>query len=197
MILLAPFIHPSAEISAQAEIGAGTRIWAQAQVREYAIIGERCTIGKGVYIDSRVRIGSNVKIQNNVSLFEGVSVDDGVFIGPHVCFTNDMFPRAINLDGTLKSAYDWEITSTHVGYGASLGAGTVVRCGVSIGRFALIGSGSVVTRDVAPHALVVGNPARPRGYVCQCAYRLEHVREERSRLLGFCPRCEREYDITP
>jgi UDP-2-acetamido-3-amino-2,3-dideoxy-glucuronate N-acetyltransferase len=197
MILLAPYIHPTAEISAQAQIGAGTRIWAQAQVREYAIIGDRCNIGKGVYVDTHVRIGSNVKIQNNVSLFEGVTVEDGVFIGPHVCFTNDMFPRAINLDGTLKNAEDWEITPTLVGYGASLGAGTVVRCGVTIGRFALVGAGSVVTRDVAPHALVVGNPARPRGYVCECAYQLERVREVDGRLMGYCPRCNREYDITP
>ncbi len=197
MILLAPYIHPTAEISAQAQIGAGTRIWAQAQVREFAIVGDRCNIGKGVYIDTHVRIGSNVKIQNNVSIFEGVTVEDGVFIGPHVCFTNDMFPRAINLDGTLKSAEDWEVTATQVGYGASLGAGTIVRCGVSIGRFALVGAGSVVTRDVAPHALVVGNPARPRGYVCECAYQLERVREENGRLLGYCPRCGRDYDITP
>ncbi|MGH2505256.1 MAG: acyltransferase [Ktedonobacterales bacterium] len=197
MILLAPYIHPSAEISAQAQIGAGTRIWAQVQIREFAIIGDRCNIGKGVYIDTHVRIGSNVKIQNNVSVFEGVTVEDGVFIGPHVCFTNDMFPRAINLDGTVKGPQDWEITATTVGYGASLGAGTIVRCGVAIGRFALVGAGSVVTRDVAPHALVMGNPARPRGYVCQCAYQLEHVREENGRLIGFCPRCNRDYDITP
>jgi acetyltransferase-like isoleucine patch superfamily enzyme len=197
MILLAPYIHPTAEISAQAQIGAGTRIWAQAQVREFAVIGDRCNIGKGVYVDTHVRIGSNVKIQNNVSLFEGVTIDDGVFIGPHVCFTNDMFPRAINLDGTVKGPQDWEITATTVGYGASLGAGTVVRCGVAIGRFALVGAGSVVTRDVAPHALVMGNPARPRGYVCECAYQLERVREEDGHLIGYCPRCERDYDITP
>lgn len=197
MILLAPHIHPTAEISAQAQVGAGTRIWAYAQVREFAIIGERCNIGKGVYVDTRVRVGSNVKIQNNASLFEGVTVEDGVFIGPHVCFTNDMFPRAINLDGSLKSAHDWDVTATTVEYGASLGAGAIVRCGITIGRFALVGAGSVVTRDVAPHELVVGNPARARGYVCQCAYQLERVREENDRLLGYCPRCGREYDITP
>lgn len=197
MSLMAPYIHPTAEVSAQAEIGPGTRIWANAQIREFAVIGSRCNIGKGVYVDTHVTVGSNVKIQNYVSLFEGVTLEDGVFVGPHVCFTNDMFPRAINLDGTLKDAEDWEITRTQVGYGASLGAGTVVRCGVTIGRFALIGAGSVVTHDVGPHVLVVGNPARARGYVCQCAYQLERVREENGRLIGYCPRCGREYDITP
>ncbi len=197
MSLMAPYIHPTAEVSAQAEIGVGTRIWANAQIREFAVIGDRCIIGKGAYIDMRVIIGSNVKIENYVSMFEGVTLEDGVFVGPHVCFTNDMFPRAINVDGTLKGPEDWEITPTQVGYGASLGAGTVVRCGVTIGRFALIGAGSVVTRDVGPHVLAVGNPARARGYVCKCAYQLERVREENGRLIGYCLHCEREYDITP
>lgn len=193
----APAIHPTAGISQQAQIGSDTRVWAYAQVREYAVIGDHCNIGKGVYIDSHVYIGSNVKIQNNVSVFEGVTIADGVFIGPHVCFTNDMFPRAINLDGTLKGPEDWLITPTTVEYGASIGAGSVVRCGVTIGRFALIGAGSVVTRDVAAHALVAGTPARQRGYVCRCAYGLERVHEEDGRLLGFCPRCDLVRDITP
>jgi len=197
MILLAPYIHPTAEISAQAQIGAGTRIAAQSQVREFAIVGERCDIGKGVFIDSHVRIGSNVKIQNYVSLYEGITIDDGVFIGPQVCFTNDLFPRAVNLDGTVKSIHDWDVTTTHIEYGVSVEGGAVVRCGVSIGRFALVTTGAVVTRDVPPHALVVGNPARPQGYVCQCAFPLERVRVRDGRRLGFCARCDREYDITP
>src|SRR5215469_3368081 len=117
----APIIHPTAGISEQATIGAGTRVWAYAQVREYAVVGDHCHIGKGVYIDARVSIGSNVKIQNNVSIYEGVTIADGVFIGPNVCFTNDMYPRAINLDGTLKSANDWQITPAIVEYGASIG----------------------------------------------------------------------------
>lgn len=182
-------IHPTAEVSPEASVGRGTRIWRQAHIREHALIGEHCNIGKGVYVDAHVCIGSNVKIQNHVSIFEGVTLEDGVFVGPHVCFTNDMFPRAITPDGRLKSAEDWTITPTLVKYGASLGAGAVIRCGVTIGRFALVGAGAVVTRDVPPHTLVFGNPARPRGFVCHCARLLEDVREEPEKLSGLCPAC--------
>lgn len=189
------FIDATAAVSPEAELGAGTRIWREAQVREGAHIGENCNIGKGVYIDARVRIGSRVKIQNYASIFEGVTLEDGVFIGPHVCFTNDLFPRAINVEGGLKSADDWHISVTLVKYGASIGAGSVVRCGITIGEFALVGAGSVVTRDVPPHGLVVGNPARLRGYVCRCARPLSQVRERDGELLGWCETCGREYRI--
>lgn len=183
------YVHPTAEVSSDAHVGNGTRIWRQAHVREDASIGETCNIGKGVYVDAHVRIGSNVKIQNHVSIFEGVTIEDGVFIGPHVCFTNDMLPRAITPDGNLKSADDWEITPTLVKYGASLGAGSIIVCGITIGEFALVGAGSVVTRNVPPHALVFGNPARQRGYVCHCARRLSHLKEEQGRLTGQCEVC--------
>lgn len=183
------YIHPTAEVSPEASVGRGTRIWRQAHIREHALIGEYCNIGKGVYVDAHVCIGSNVKIQNHVSVFEGVTLEDGVFVGPHVCFTNDLFPRAITPDGKLKSAEDWVITPTLVKYGASLGAGSVIRCGVTIGRFALIGAGAVVTRDVLPHTLVFGNPARPHGFVCYCARLLEDVQEEPDKLSGQCPVC--------
>src|SRR5215469_4998298 len=171
-------IHPSAEVSASARVGAGTRIWSHAQVREHASIGEECNIGKGVYIDAHVQIGARVKIQNYASVFEGVTLEDGVFVGPHVCFTNDMLPRAITPDGKLKSIADWEITPTLVKYGASIGAGSIIICGITIGEFALIGAGSVVTRDVLPHRLVFGNPAKLHGYVCRCARRLSKVEEQ-------------------
>ncbi len=185
------YIHPLAEVEANVQIGVGTRIWRQAHIRSFACVGEQCNIGKGVYIESRVSIGSRVKIQNHASLFEGVTVEDGVFIGPHVCFTNDMYPRAITPEGHLKSADDWDIVPTYVKYGASIGAGSVIICGVTIGEFALIGAGSVVTRDVASHALVIGNPARFCGYVCHCARRLTNVQthDDTGELSGWCKAC--------
>ena len=183
------YIHPTADVSPDAHIGAGTRIWRQAHVREHAHIGETCNIGKGVYIDTHVHIGSNAKIQNHASLFEGLTLEDGVFVGPHVCFTNDVLPRAITPDGKLKSADDWVITPTLVKYGASIGAGSIIICGITIGEFALIGAGSVVTRDVPPHALVFGNPARQHGYVCRCAHKLADVIEQNGLLIGRCEIC--------
>ncbi|MGZ3610250.1 MAG: acyltransferase [Ktedonobacteraceae bacterium] len=185
------FIHPTAEVSATAQIGAGTRIWGQVHVREHAKIGETCNIGKGVYIDRHVQIGSNTKIQNHASLFEGLTLEDGVFIGPHVCFTNDLLPRAITPDGKLKSADDWIITPTLVKYGASIGAGSIIVCGITIGEFALIGAGSVVTRDIPPHTLAFGNPARQHGYVCHCARKLSDVFERNNHLTGRCEKCGR------
>jgi len=190
------YVHPTAEVSNEAQIGAGTKIWRQAHIREHAHIGETCNIGKGVYIDAHVRIGSCVKIQNHASIFEGVTLEDGVFVGPHVCFTNDLIPRAITPEGKLKSADEWEITPTLVQYGASIGAGAVILCGITIGSFALIGAGAVVTRDVPPHALVFGNPARQHGYVCRCARRLTNVRMQDHELLGWCETCGLECHIS-
>src|SRR5260221_8291401 len=187
------YVHPSAEVSPNAHIGAGTRIWRQVQVREHASIGETCNIGKGVYIDVHVHVGSRVKIQNHVSVFEGVTLEDGVFVGPHVCFTNDLLPRAITPDGKLKGVEDWEVTPTLVKYGASIGAGAVILCGVTIGEFALVGAGSMVTRDAPPHALVFGNPARQHGYLSRCARRLADVHEQDGKLVGQCETCGQVY----
>jgi acetyltransferase-like isoleucine patch superfamily enzyme len=190
-----PYIHPAAEVSSEARIGAGTRIWRLAAVRAGASVGEECNIGQGTYIDAHVTIGSRVKIQNYCSLFEGLAVEDGVFIGPHVCFTNDLFPRAITPEGRLKGAEDWEVAPTLVCCGASIGAGSVIRCGVTIGRFALIGAGAVVTHDVPAHALVFGNPARQQGWACSCARRLSDLREEDGRLVGVCATCGQRNDL--
>ena len=189
------YVHPTAEVAENATVGEGTRIWRHAHVREQSSIGESCNIGKGVYVDAHVHIGSRVKIQNNVSLFEGLTVEDGVFIGPHVCFTNDLAPRAITPDGKLKNTEEWIITPTLVKYGASIGAGSVIVCGVTIGSFALVGAGSVVTRDVPAYGLVFGNPARLQGYVCRSAHRLTDVHEQEGTLIGWCPICKQECRI--
>lgn len=181
-------IHPTADVAPDAAIGPGTSIWNQAQVREEARIGARCIIGKNVYVDTGVVIGDDVKVQNNVSLFHGVTIEDGVFIGPHVCFTNDRVPRAVNPDGSLKTDADWEVSPTLVRYGAALGANATILPGVTIGRWAMVGSGSVVTRDVADHELVAGNPARRLGSACPCGQPLRDD-DDGAEFTGACPRC--------
>ena len=161
-------IHHTADVAPEARIGPGTRIWHQAQVREGAVVGAQCNIGKGVYIDRDVVVGNRVKIQNRASLYRGVTVEDNVYIGPHVSFTNDRYPRAVNPDGTPKGDGDWSPEPTLVREGASIGAGAVILPGITIGRWALVGAGAVVTTDVPDQALVTGNPARATGYVCVC-----------------------------
>ena len=180
-------VHPSAEVSADAVIGSGSSIWNQAQVRERARIGERCIIGKNVYVDTDVVIGDDCKVQNNVSLFHGVTVEDGVFIGPHVCFTNDRVPRAINRDGSQKTDADWEVTPILVRRGAAIGANSTILPGVTIGGWAMVGAGSVVTRDVGDHELVAGNPASRIGSACPCGQPLRDV--DGAAFEGACPRC--------
>lgn len=161
-------VHPTADVDDRATVGPGTTIWHECQVRAGAVIGRECVLGKGVYVDEGVRVGDRVKLQNGVSLFQGVVLEDGVFCGPHVAFTNDLRPRAVNPDGSLKVAHDWTVQSTLVRSGASIGANATVRCGITIGRWAMAGAGAVITRDVPDHALVVGTPARLVGYVCAC-----------------------------
>ena len=159
--------HKSAFVESS-YIGKNTRIWHNAHIRKSAKIGSDCVIGKNVYIDRNVTIGNKVKIQNNASIYEGVAIGDGVFVGPHVCFTNDKSPRAINPEGKLICGSDWKIQKTIVKEGVSIGANSTIVCGITIGKFAMMGAGSVVTKNVSDYALVYGNPAKFRGYVCKC-----------------------------
>lgn len=183
-------IHPTADVSPRANISPGTSIWNQSQVREDSQIGCNCIFGKDVYIDFGVQIGDDVKIQNGVSVYHGVTIESGVFVGPGAIFTNDKKPRAINPDGSIKGNDDWVVSPTLICYGASIGAGAVI-LPVRVGRFAMIGSGSVVTKDVPDHALVVGNPAHIIGYVCKCGERLT----EESKGNYTCPACHATYQF--
>jgi UDP-2-acetamido-3-amino-2,3-dideoxy-glucuronate N-acetyltransferase len=182
-------IHASADVADEAEIGAGTAIWHQAQVRGGAIIGSNCILGKGVYVDAGVTIGENVKIQNYVSIYHGVVIEDGVFCGPHCVFTNDKMPRAVNPDGSLKRDDDWTVSKTFVRQGASIGANATIVCGVTIGCWAMIGSGAVVTRDVPDYGLAWGNPARLHGFVCRCGSRLKEQEAGETQVMACCPVC--------
>lgn len=158
------YIDERAYVEDGAKIGEGTKIWVNSQVRSGAVIGKNCIISKDTYIDASVRIGDNVKIQNGVSVYHGVTVEDDVFIGPNAAFTNDFYPRAFNSD--------FPVRETLIKKGASIGANATVVCGNTLGEYCMVGAGAVVTRDVPPYSLAVGNPARIVGKVCRCGNRL-------------------------
>lgn len=156
------YIDKTANVSPDAKIGDGTKIWINSQVREGAVIGENCVISKDTYIDKNVHIGNGVKIQNGVSVYDGVTLEDEVFIGPNAAFTNDKFPRSFNRE--------WHVIPTLVKRGASIGSNSTIICGITIGEYAMIGAGSVVTRDVEPYTLSLGNPAKFKHYICKCGH---------------------------
>jgi acetyltransferase-like isoleucine patch superfamily enzyme len=162
------FVHPTALVETK-EIGEGTRVWAFGHVMEGVRIGKNCNIGDHCFIESGVLIGDNVTIKNGNMLWEGVTIQDGVFVGPHVFFTNDRYPRSRGLPQARSRHSDraW-LLPTLVEQGASLGAGAALLAGITIGEYAMVGLGAVVTEDVSPYALVRGNPARVSGWVCQC-----------------------------
>lgn len=171
------FVHESSYVDAPCSIGAGTKIWHFCHVMKDAVIGRGCNLGQNVLVSPGVRLGDNVKVQNNVSIYTGVECEDDVFLGPSMVFTNVTNPRShVNRKEEYKR--------TLVERGASIGANATVVCGVTIGRYAFIGAGSVVTRDVPPYALVYGVPARHRGWMCQCGIELEV--EEAAATCGAC-----------
>ena len=180
-----PFtIHESSYVDEPCTIGNGTRIWHFCHIMAHATIGERCSIGQNVVVASRVRIGNNVKIQNNVSIYEGVELEDDVFCGPSMVFTNVVTPRS----GTPRNR-PTDYHRTLVKRGASIGANATIVCGVTIGEFAFIGAGSVITRDVPAYALVYGNPGRIHGYACECGVGLAVAGDT-----CVCAECGRRYE---
>jgi len=185
-------IHSSAEVSEKAKIGENTAIWNHTQIRENSEIGDGCNISKNVYIDFGVKIGNNVKIQNNVSVYNGVTIEDDVFLGPSMVFTNDLYPRS----------FIWEenqVMRTLVKRGASIGANATIICGDRvIGKYAMVAAGSVVTKNIPDHGLVVGNPARLVGFVCKCGRKAEKVDEniEKSVIVMKCNHCNEEFEIS-
>jgi UDP-2-acetamido-3-amino-2,3-dideoxy-glucuronate N-acetyltransferase len=175
------FVHESSFVDAGATIGAGSKIWHFCHVMPGAVIGERCNLGQNVVVMSGVRLGNNVKVQNNVSLYEGVILEDDVFCGPSCVFTNVVNPRA---HVTRKHEY----RATLVRKGTSIGANATIVCGVTLGEYAFIGAGAVVTSDVPAFALMVGVPARRVGWMCQCGERLR-IRDG----AGRCVACGTSY----
>lgn len=177
------FVHESSYVDEGCSIGAGTRIWHFSHIMKGCVIGEKCNIGQNVVISPGVVLGNGVKIQNNVSVYTGVVCEDGVFLGPSCVFTNVINPRAFI---ERKNEY----RKTIIRRGASIGANATIVCGHDIGRYAFVGAGAVVTKNVPDYAMVYGSPARIRGYVCQCGEKL-HFSEGRA----VCAACGKKYDM--
>jgi len=177
------FVHESAYVDEGAKIGKGTKVWHFCHVMPGAVIGERSSLGQNVVVMSGTKIGDNVKIQNNVSIYEGVELEDDVFCGPSMVFTNVINPRS---HVSRKSEYK----RTLVRRGSSIGANATIVCGVTLGEYSFVGAGAVVTTDVEPYAMMVGVPARRRGWMCQCGERLPDSG------VGTCAACGTSYAKT-
>lgn len=175
------FVHESSYVDDGARIGAGTKIWHFCHVMPGAVIGERCNLGQNVVVMGGTRLGNNVKVQNNVSIYEGVEIEDDVFCGPSMVFTNVINPRS-------AVSRKHEYRRTLVRRGASIGANATIVCGATLGEYAFVGAGAVVTRDVLPFALVTGVPARRVGWMCRCGERLPDAGAAR------CAACGTEYE---
>ena len=178
------FTHETAVIDMPCEIGSGTKIWHFSHIMKNARLGENCNIGQNVMIAPEVVLGNNVKVQNNVSIYTGVNCEDEVFLGPSVVFTNIINPRsAINRRN--------EYVKTRIGKGASIGANATIVCGNNIGAYALVGAGAVITKEILPYALVVGNPAKQIGWVSEYGHRLEF----NSNHVAICKESKQEYNL--
>ena len=180
-----PFIHESAYVDEGATVGDGTRIWHFCHVMPGAVIGNRCSLGQNVVVMNGTRLGNNVKVQNNVSIYEGVEIEDDVFCGPSMVFTNVINPRS---HVSRRNEYQ----RTVVRRGASIGANATIVCGVTLGEYAFVGAGSVVTRDVPAFALIVGVPGRRVGWMCQCGEQLR-VWSGSAPVRAECPACGSRY----
>jgi UDP-2-acetamido-3-amino-2,3-dideoxy-glucuronate N-acetyltransferase len=182
-------IMASADVDDRAQVGAGTTVWHLAQIREDAKVGAGCVIGRGAYIGPGVVVGDNVKLQNYALVYEPARLADGVFIGPAAVLTNDTYPRAVNPDGHLKGAEDWEAVGVVVGEGAAIGARAVCVAPVTVGRWAMVAAGAVVVADVPDFALVAGVPARRIGWVGRAGARLTDAGDG----VFTCPRTGSRY----
>jgi UDP-2-acetamido-3-amino-2,3-dideoxy-glucuronate N-acetyltransferase len=179
-------VHPTALVDAGARIGEGTHIWHWVHVSDGAVIGAGCSLGQNVYVGNKVVIGNNCKIQNNVSIYTGVILEDDVFCGPSMVFTNVVNPRS-------HVVRKHEYRPTVVKRGASLGANCTVVCGHAIGRYAFVGAGTVITRDVPDHALVIGNPGRITGWMCECGVKLASGSTPPA--AAICAACQARYAL--
>jgi len=184
-----PLIDSSADIDPGARIGAGSVVWHLAQVRERAVVGDDCSVGRGAYVGPGVVVGDRCNIESYALLYEPAFLERGCYIGPAAVLTNDSFPRAVTPDGQLKTAADWQAVGVHVGEGASIGARAVCVAPLSIGRWAMVGAGAVVTHDVPDFALVLGVPARRVRWVGHAGVPLESLGRSSYR----CPATDRRY----
>ena len=194
-------VHASAELEAGVSVGPRTSVWNRAVLRSGASLGAECVIGRDAFIDEGVRLGDRVKVQNGALIYHGVTVGNGVFIGPGAILTNDRFPRAVTATGELARGDDWTVSPIELRDGCSIGAGAVVVAGLTVGRFATVGAGSVVTHDVPDYALVAGNPARRLGWVCACGARLADATGANAAPIPSadaslgCPKCGRHFSF--